>query len=298
MPTVRANGIEIAYEERGEGEPLVLAAGIGMQLVAWPDAFLDRLAARGMRVIVFDHRDVGQSTKLREAGVPPVQRLLGRALLGLPVSAPYTLFDMADDVAGLLDALGIARAHLVGVSMGGMVAQAAVIRHGARWKSLVSMMSHPGGGGARLLTLSSPYAAMKLLGKVPRSREEAIARQVDFFRTVGSPGFRRDDAMVAESAARAYDRSFHPPGFARHFAAILATGDMRRELRGVRVPSLVLHGAADPLIRPSHGKDTASSIPGARLRIIDGWGHDLAVGAWDLLVSEIAGHVQANAARG
>ena len=296
MPTVRSNGIDIAYEERGEGEPLVLAAGIGMQLVAWPDAFLDKLAARGLRVIVFDHRDVGESTKLKELGVPPVQKLIGRALLGLPVSAPYTLFDMADDVAGLLDALGIQRAHLAGVSMGGMVAQAAVIRHGARWKSLVSLMSQPGGSGARLLTVSKPFAAMKLLGSVPRSRAEAVAKQVDFFRAVGSPGFRRDDSLVAESAGRAYDRSFHPPGFARHFAAILATGDMRSRLRDVRVPSLVLHGADDPLIRPSHGKDTASSIPGARLKIIDGWGHDLAVGAWDLLISEIANHVHANAA--
>ena len=294
MPVVRSNGIEIAYEERGEGEPLVLATGIGMQLVGWPDAFLDRLAARGFRVIVFDHRDVGMSTKLTAAGVPPVQRLIARALLGLPVEAPYTLFDMADDVVGLLDALGLPKAHLAGVSMGGMVAQAAAIRHGARWKSLVSLMSHPGG---KLLTISKPYAAMALLGKLPRTREEAIQRQVEFFRTVGSPGFARDDSLVREAAGRAYDRSFNPPGFARHFAAILATGDMRSRLRDVKTPTLVLHGADDPLVRPSHGKDTAKNIPGAKLRIIDGWGHDLAVGVWDLLISAIAEHAKQHTAR-
>lgn len=292
MKKARSNGIEITYDERGEGEPLILCAGIGMQLVAWPDGFLDRLAARGLRVIVFDHRDVGESTRLSSAGVPPILKLLPRAVLGLEVTAPYTLFDMADDVAGLIDALGLERAHLAGASMGGMVAQATAIAHGRRLKSLTSLMSHPGG---RVLTVSKPHAAMKLLGPMPRSRAEAIERQVDFFRTVGSPGFRRDDALVAESAGRAYDRSFHPPGFARHFAAILATGDMRPRLRGVRVPTLVLHGDRDPVIRPSHGRETARHIPGATFRLIEGWGHDIPVGAWDLLSTAIADHVLANA---
>jgi pimeloyl-ACP methyl ester carboxylesterase len=292
MNKVRANGIEIAYDERGRGEPLILAAGIGMQLVTWHDGFLDRLADRGLRVIVFDHRDIGESTRLTALGIPPIPRLLSRAVLGLRVSAPYTLFDMANDVAGLMDALGLERAHLAGVSMGGMVAQATAINHGHRLKSLTSLMSHPGG---RVLGVSQPHAAMKLLGPVPRSRAEAIARQVDFFRTVGSPGFQRDDSLVAESAARAYDRSFHPPGFARHFAAILATGDMRPRLRGVRVPTLVLHGDKDPVIRPSRGRDTARHIPGATWRLIEGWGHDLPVGAWDLLAGAIADHVLSHA---
>jgi pimeloyl-ACP methyl ester carboxylesterase len=135
---------------------------------------------------------------------------------------------------------------------------------------------------------------MKLLGPVPRSREGAVARQVDFFRTVGSPGFRRDDALVAESAGRAYDRAFHPAGWARHFAAVLATDDMRPGLRGVRLPTLVLHGDKDPVIRPSRGRDTARSIPGAKFRLIEGWGHDLPPGAWDLLTGAIADHVLAN----
>ncbi|MEZ4298505.1 MAG: alpha/beta fold hydrolase [Polyangiaceae bacterium] len=288
MKKVHANGIEIVYDERGEGEPLILASGIGMQIVSWPDGFLDRLASHGLRVIVFDHRDIGLSTKLTSAGVPPMWSLLGRATLGLPVMAPYTLFDMADDVAGLIHALGLGRVHLAGVSMGGMVAQATAILHGERLKSLVSIMSHPGG---RLLTVSKPHAARKLLGKVPRSREEAVTRQVEFFKTVGSPGFRRDDALVAELAGRAYDRSFHPAGFARQLAAILATGDMRPRLRDVRVPTLVLHGDSDPLILPARGRDTARAIPGAKFRLIKGWGHDVPPGAWDTIAGAIADHV-------
>src|SRR5262249_32788371 len=154
---------------------------------------------------------------------PPVRRLLLRALLGLKVAAPYTIFDMANDVAGLMGALGLDRAHIVGVSMGGMVAQATALAPGDRLKSMGSMMSSRGCG---LLTVSKPPASMKLLRPVARSREEAIARQVDFFRTVGSPGFARDDELVALTAGRSYDRSFYPAGFARHFAATLATGDV------------------------------------------------------------------------
>ncbi|MBI4953204.1 MAG: alpha/beta hydrolase, partial [Myxococcales bacterium] len=263
--TVRANGLDIAYEERGHGEPVLLLAGIGMQLVSWPEGFLDALAARGLRVIVSDHRDIGRSTWLDEAGVPPVLRLLPRAVLGLPVRAPYTLFDMAADVAGLASALGLARAHVVGVSMGGMVAQALAVTHGERLASLTSMMSHPGG---HLLTTGLPHASLKLLAPAPRTRAAAIARQVDFFRTAGSPGFARDDAEIAARAGRAYDRAFHPAGFARHFAAVLATGDLSRRLAHVAVPTLVLHGKADPVIRAARGRETARAIPGAKLQLL------------------------------
>ncbi len=294
MKIARTNGIEIAYEERGEGEPLVLAAGIGMQLVMWPEGFVDRLVARGLRVIVYDHRDIGKSTRFTSAGVPKIFRLIPRALLGLPVKAPYSLYDMAHDVAGLLDALGLERAHLAGVSMGGMVAQATAIAHGDRLKSMVSLMSHPNG---RLLGLTKPHAAAKLFAPMPRDRAQVIQRQVEFFRTVGSTGFLRDDALVAEVTGRAFDRGFHPAGFARHFAAMCATGDMRPGLRNVRVPTLVLHGAADPLIRASFGHDTAKAIPGASFRLIEGWGHDIPPGAWDLLAGAIADHVLGNTGR-
>ncbi len=292
MPFAEANGIRLAYEERGSGEPVVLISGIGMQLISWPEAFVERLAAKGLRVVVFDNRDVGLSTKLDGAGVPRLQRLLGRALFRLPVAAPYTLFDMASDVAGLLDTLGLERAHVVGVSLGGMVAQAMAIEHGHRIRSLVSMMSHPGG---RIFT-GKLRATTKLLRGPPRSRSQAIQWQLDFFRTAGSTGFSRDDTALAERASRAYDRCFHPQGFARQFAAVLATGDMRPRLRRVQVPTLVLHGSDDPIFRPACGRETARAIPGAAFRLIDGWGHDLAEGAHALLVDAIAGHVRARGA--
>jgi pimeloyl-ACP methyl ester carboxylesterase len=291
VPIADVNGIRLAYEERGSGAPVVLVSGIGMQLVSWPEGFLARLAAKGLRVIVFDNRDVGLSSKLDGAGVPRLQRLLVRALLGLPVAAPYTLFDMAADLAGLLDTLGLARAHVVGVSLGGMVAQATAIAHGDRLASLISMMSHSGG---RILT-GRLRATTKLLRRPPRSRAEAIEGQLDFFRTAGSTGFSRDDAALAERAGLAYDRCFHPQGFARQFAAALATGDMRPQLRRVRVPALVLHGSVDPIFRPACGRETARAIPGATFRLIEGWGHDLAEGAHDLLAEAIAGHVRAHA---
>jgi proline iminopeptidase len=286
------NGIRIAYEERGSGEPVVLVSGIGMQLVSWPEALLEQLAARGLRVIVFDNRDVGLSTKLDSAGVPRLKLLLARALVGLPVEAPYTLFDMAADVAGLLDVLGVPRAHVVGASLGGMVAQAMAIGHGHRLASLISMMSHSGG---RLFT-GRLRATTKLLRAPPRSRAEAVEMQLDFFRTAGSTGFSRDEVALAERAGRAYDRCFSPRGFARQFAAALATGDMRPRLRRVQVPTLVLHGSADPIFRPACGRDTAQAIPGAAFRLIDGWGHDLAEGVHALLVDAIAGHVRAHVA--
>jgi pimeloyl-ACP methyl ester carboxylesterase len=288
MPIAKSNGLQIAYEERGDGEPFVLLSGIGLQLVAWPDLFLDRLAARGFRVITLDNRDVGLSSKLDAAGIPPVRQLLGRRLLGLPVAAPYTLFDMASDVAGLLDVLDVPRAHVAGVSMGGMIAQAMAIAHGDRVASLVSMMSHSGG----FLLTGRLRATTKLLRPPPRSREESIAYQLDFFRTAGSTKFYRDEAELAARVGRSYDRCFHPAGFARQFAAVLATGDMTPRLRSVRAPTLVLHGSVDPIFRPACGRATARAIPGARLQIVDGWGHDLAEGAWDVLIDAIAGHAR------
>lgn len=293
MPVAKiASGIELAYEERGVGEPMVLVAGIGMQLVAWPEGFLDLLAARGFRVIVFDHRDVGLSTKLDAAGVPRTGALIARSIAGLQVAAPYTLYDMADDVTGLFDSLGLTRAHLVGVSMGGMVAQAAAIAHGDRLASLVSMMSHP---GRRLLSVGLPKATLKLLGRAPRTRAEAIEQHLDFFRTVGSTRFARDEVDLAARGGRAYDRCAYPQGFARHFAAILATGDLTPRLRRVEVPTLVLHGSVDPVIRAVAGRETAGAIPGAELHVIDGWGHDLAEGVWPQLVDAIASHAHAHA---
>lgn len=291
MPTAQSNGIELVYEERGAGEPLVLVSGIGMQLVAWPDSLLDKLARRGFRVIVFDNRDVGLSTKLHAAGVPRLKAMLARSLFRLPVQAPYTLFDMAADVAGLLDALDLPRAHVVGVSLGGMVAQAMAVAHGDRMTSLVSMMSQSAGG----LFTGKPWVTTRLLRPPPRSRAEAVTQQIEFFRAAGSTGFFRDEAALADRAGRAYDRCHYPPGFARQFAAVLATGDMRARLRSVRVPTLVLHGTSDGIFRASCGRETAAVIPGAAFRLIEGWGHDLAEGVADLIVDAIVKHTKPSA---
>jgi pimeloyl-ACP methyl ester carboxylesterase len=289
MPIAHLPGLDIAYEEHGAGEPLVLISGIGMQLVGWPRLFLDLLVARGFRVIVLDNRDVGLSGKLDARGVPPVQRLLARALVGLPVTAPYTLYDMAGDVAGLLDVLGIARAHVAGVSLGGMVAQAMAIAHGDRMKSLVSIMSYPCG---RVLTAGDLRVTWRLLRPPGRTRAENVKQLLAFFRAAGSTGYQRDEAALAERMGASFDRCFHPPGFARQFAATLATGDMGPRLRGVRVPTLVMHGRVDPIILAEHGLDTARAIPGAKMRIIDGWGHDMAEGVLPLLADAIAGHAK------
>ncbi len=291
MPFAEKNGIRIAYEERGSGAPFVLVSGIGMQLVSWPDELLDGLASRGLRVITLDNRDVGLSTQLREAGVPPMRKLLARAMAKLPVQVPYTLYEMAGDVAMLLDTLGVARAHVGGVSLGGMVAQAFAIRHGDRLASLTSIMSHSGG---RSLT-GRPAAVGRLVKGPPRSREEAIQLQLEFFRAAGSTRFTRDETALGHRIGLAYDRSFHPAGFARQLAAVLGTGDMRPGLSGVRAKTLVLHGTDDGIFDVDCGRATAKAIPGAELVVIDGWGHDLAEGVIPTVCDLVAAHVHASA---
>jgi pimeloyl-ACP methyl ester carboxylesterase len=261
--------------------------GIGAQMVLWPEEFCDLLAARGFRVIRFDNRDVGRSSKLDHLGVPKLGRTMLRSLFGLPVRAPYSLEDMAHDVCGLLDELGIASAHVVGASMGGMIAQTMAIIRPDRMRSLVSIMSTTGRRG---YMISEPRALRALLGAAPKTRDEAIERHLALFRVVGSTGFERDEKATAAIAALSWDRGHHPPGFMRQLAAIGATGDRTPRLRFVRMPTLVVHGSVDPLIRPLGGRMTAEAIPGARLHMIDGMGHDLPRGAWPTLVDLIAGH--------
>ncbi len=292
MPTARANGIEIFYEEHGKGEPLLLISGLGMQLVSWPEGLIERLVARGHRVIVFDNRDVGLSTKLDALGVPNMRRLVGRALLGRSLEVPYTIFDMAADAAAVLSDLGLERVNVVGTSMGGMIAQALAIAHESRVKRLVLMMTFC---GSRRFP-GRPRAVSKFLDRAPRTRDEAALRQLDFFRTAGSTAFGRNEIALMERSRRAWDRSANPAGFARQFAASLALGDLRPRLASVRAPTLVLHGSVDPIFRPICAADTARAIPGADLRVIEGWGHDLAEGAHDVLVEAISSHLSVGAA--
>ena len=284
MPKAQANGIEIEYEEMGAGEPLVLVMGIGAQLVLWPDGFCAMLADRGFRVLRFDNRDVGLSTKFTAAGTPKPMDTLARAMLGRPVAPPYSLVDMADDVAGLLDALELDAAHLVGCSLGGMIAQTFAITHPHRIRSLTSIMASP--GGLRFM-LSRPSAVRELLTPSPRTADEAQEGLLRYVSKVGSPRFPPDEAGVRRAALRAFERCSDTRGFTRQLAAMVGSGSRAEALRFVRTPTTVLHGAADPLILPFAGRATARAIPAARLRIIEGMGHDLPPGVWPILVEEI-----------
>jgi len=285
---VPANGIELAYQEMGdpEGEPLLLVMGLGTQMIAWDEGFCGLLAERGFRVVRFDNRDIGRSTKLASAGVPRRADLM----LGRRGSAAYLLSDMAADTVGLMDRLGIESAHVVGASMGGMIAQALAIEHSRRLRSMVSMMSNT---GSRWTGMPSRKAMAILLAKAPRGREEAIERAVKTFRAIGSPGYPFDEERVRGISGRSYDRGHSAAGVLRQLHAITASGDRTRALRGVRVPTAVIHGNRDPLVRPAGGRATARAIPNARLKLIDGMGHDLPRQLWPVFVEEIA----ANAAR-
>jgi pimeloyl-ACP methyl ester carboxylesterase len=283
------NGIELFYDERGEGPPIVLVMGIGAQMILWPEGLCDMIAARGFRVVRFDNRDVGLSTKLDHLGVPAMPGTFLRAFVGLSVDAPYSLEDMAADTAQLFDVLSIDRAHVVGASMGGMIAQAMGYSQPHRLRSLVSLMSTTGQPGK---LVHHPRALRALMGPAPRNREQAIERHVELFRVVRSTAFEYDERAVAERAALSWDRGYHPRGFLRHMGAIGATGDRTSRLRFVKAPTLVIHGTVDPLIRPIGGEMTARAIPGAALRWIEGMGHDLPEGAWPLLTELIVSHAQ------
>lgn len=288
MPRAETNGIELSYETFGEGEPLLLIMGIGAPMLYWRDAFCERLAWRGFRVIRFDNRDSGHSTRLQHLGIPPVRRLLARSLAGLPVDAPYRLEDMADDVAGLLDALGIDAAHVVGASMGGMVAQTLALRHPARVRSLTSMMSTT---GRRRDTVGRPHALLALMKPLPSAREAAIEQNVETLKLIGSPAFPAPDQELRLTVARAVDRGMYPDGFARQMAAILASGSRFERLGQVTAPTMVIHGAADPLIPVRGARATAAAVPGARLAIVQGMGHDTPRPTWPLvfdLIEEVA----------
>jgi pimeloyl-ACP methyl ester carboxylesterase len=283
-----ANGIEIACQEMGDrdGEPLILVMGLATQMIAWDEDFCSLLADRGFRVVRFDNRDIGRSTKIDTAGVSSrIDMMSGRR-----ATAPYLLRDMARDTFGLIDHLGFDSAHLVGISMGGMIVQTAAIEQPERVRSMVSIMSTT---GSRWTGLPSLKAFGVLLGAPPRNRDAIVERGVKTFRVIGSPGYPFDEQRVRDVAGRSYDRGHSAAGVARQLHAITASGDRTRALHGVEVPTTVIHGSRDPLVRPAAGRATARAIPGARLRMIDGMGHDLPRAVWPEVVEAIA----ANAGR-
>lgn len=282
MATATANGLQLEYETLGDpSDPTVLLVmGLGGQLIWWPDEFCAALAGRGFHVVRYDNRDVGLSTKI-EGGPPPD---IWGALTGEAAPA-YTLRDMAADGAGLLDALGVGAAHVVGVSMGGMIAQHLAVHFPERVLSLCSIMSTPSGMMAD--DPPSPEANAALLRPAAPDRASAIEAAVSGSRVIGSPGFPFDEARTRARAAESYDRCYYPAGLARQLVAILSAGDWSADLAGVTVPTVVIHGAADPLVRPSWGEATARAIPGAELRLIPGMGHDLPEGAWPEILDAI-----------
>ena len=266
---VRANGIELALDAFGDGRdpPLVLLMGLGVPRLGWDEELCGMLAARGFWVVRFDNRDVGESTHLHDAARPD----LAAALRGDTSSAAYRLEDMAEDTAGLLDALGIHAAHLVGASMGAMIAQTLAIRRPERVRSLTSMMSTvaPWVGPPRR------DVAAVLFAPPARTRKEHEEAAIATWRLIGSPGFPFDEARVREQARWTWDVGYDPRGVARQLMAIQASGDRIEALRRLEVPTLVIHGEADPLIQLAAGEATAAAIPGARLEVIKGMGHDL-----------------------
>ena len=290
------NGISITFEDKGprDAPVILLVMGLGGQLTLWPDEFVDALNARGFRTIRYDNRDVGLSTRFDAAGVPNLKWMFVKSLLRLPVRSAYTLADMAADGVALLDHLGIARAHIVGVSMGGMISQHIAARYPDRVLSLTSVMSTT--GNPRLPRAQKE--AMQVLTSRPMSGdpEDLIAYSVRAAKVIGSPGYPPDEERLQRRVRSDFERGWYPQGVARQMAAIVADGDRRPMLKSIDAPTLVIHGEGDPLVPLAGGRDTADNIPGARLLTIPGMGHDLPLGLVDTLADAIAGHAGAVAA--
>ncbi|MDZ4138434.1 MAG: alpha/beta fold hydrolase [Erythrobacter sp.] len=294
MPTITTSntGIEIFYEDHGkpENEAILLVMGLGAQLTLWPDELVDALVGDGFRVIRYDNRDIGLSQKMEGARAPSLATQVLRKKFGWPAKVPYTLTDMAHDGIGLLDALEIDTAHVVGASMGGMVAQLMAVHHGPRLRSLTSIMSTTGNGK---LPQAEKHAMDALIAPLAAMDEETlVAHGLNVARNIGSPGFPFDPEAQREKVLRNVRRSVYPAGLPRQLAAIIDDGCRRSRLADVRVPTLVLHGEDDPLVKLAAGEDTARHIPGARLVTIPGWGHDIPMPLIDRIAGEIVTHAR------
>lgn len=295
MTQVRANGIEIEYELSGprDGPVLLLIHGVGAQLIRWPAALIERLEQAGFRILRFDNRDIGLSSHLNHLGIPDIAAIVSARAAGEEAELPYSLSDMAADTVALLDALGIASAHVLGVSLGGMVAQVMAIEHRARVRSLNLFMTQSGNPH---LPPSDPAALAILSKRAPdpqQDREAFLSHQVALNRALGSPGYPAPESELRFFAAMAAERAYNPAGPARQLAAARGAPDRRPQLRALSIPALVVHGRNDPLFPPECGTDLARSIPGSWLLEPGGMGHDLPAELIDLFVET----VRANCAR-
>lgn len=295
MPQISANDIQIEYETHGDPskETVLLIMGLGTQLTAWPEDFCDELVALGYHVVRFDNRDVGLSTRFDRARTPKIPALVALKLLRLPTAVPYRLRDMADDAVALLDALDIAAAHVVGASMGGMIAQLVAAHYPDRTLSLTSIMSTTGN---RSLPRSKPEASKMLMLQPtdPNCMESVVERNVKVRRALQSPGYPKTDEEIREAAVNAIERGgYHPQGVTRQLAAIIAAADRRPLLRKIKVPALVIHGEDDPLVPAACGVDTAEHIPECELKLFPGMAHDLPAA----LLSPMAELIHATAKR-
>src|SRR6195952_1995354 len=288
----RANGIDLCYEIFGDpaAEPLLLIMGLGAQMVLWDDDFCRQLAARGFRAIRFDNRDIGKSARMTGGKRLTPLELLKLKFLKIPVAAPYRLIDMAQDTVGLMDVLGIKSAHLVGASMGGMIAQEVAISFPARVRSLTSIMSTT--GNPKVPPPTREAAAM-LMAPPPATKEEYFDRFAHTWKVLRNGSFPEDEALDRARAERTYERGLNPAGVGRQLRAILASGSRKERLASVKIPTLVIHGTVDPLVRPEGGKDTAASISGAKLLMIEGMGHALPIPMWPQIIGAIDKHAHA-----
>ncbi|HAT29538.1 MAG TPA: alpha/beta hydrolase [Janthinobacterium sp.] len=294
MPQVKANGIDIEYDCFGnpDAEAVLLISGLGTQMTRWSVPFCRILVELGYRVIRFDNRDAGLSSHFDSASTPDPAAIADAVSRGEAPKVPYTLFDMVNDAVGLLDALMIKRAHVVGRSMGGMLAQLVASEHAERVLSLVCIMSSTGN---RDLPQASPEVMAAMTSPAPHPLEDEqgyLAHCVAFSRVIAGRGYPFDEAAQREQALAELKRAYHPSGFWRHIAAIAASGDLRSRLANIRAPTLVLHGSDDPLLPPQAGKDTAANIKGAERFIVEGMGHELPPSLFGLLARAIVDNTQ------
>src|SRR6184192_2583173 len=292
----RANGIDICYEIFGDpaAEPLLLIMGLGAQMIHWDDDFCRQLATRGFCVIRFDNRDIGKSSHLSGGKRLTPLELLKLRFFRIPVAATYRLLDMAKDTVGLMDVLGIKSAHLVGASMGGMIAQEVAISFPVRVRSLTSIMSTT--GNPKVPPPTREAAAM-LMAPPPATREEYFERFAKTWKILRVGSFPEDEALDRSRAERTFERGLNPAGVGRQLRAILASGSRKERLRAVKAPTLVIHGTVDPLVRAEAGKDTAASVPGAKLVMIEGMGHALPIPMWPQIIDAIDKHARAASAK-